>query len=329
VAVGPEVESLQIGDRVALEVGIPCWKCALCKEGRYNICPDMKFRSSAKIYPHFHGTLMEFTNHPERMCHRLPDSVSFTGGALAEPLAVCIHAIRRSNPPTRELVELAQSVGQETAALVFGAGAIGLLLASALATTENFTSIVIADIDAARMEIAKSLGLGLKTTQVLRSHPSNKPPLSPNASNSEQTANALENARAVASMLKEHHNIPHGFSRVYECTGVPTCMQAGIFASAAGGALVQIGMGTPVQTLPISAAALREVDLLGVFRYDGLAYPAAISLLASGKLAKTEEIIVTHRLKLVGEGQGEKAFTLSGKGLDENGKAVVKVIIEC
>lgn len=117
-AVGPEVKDLAVGDRVALEVGLPCRKCALCRQGRYNICPEMKFRSSAKLFPHLDGTLMELTNHPAEMCHKLPDSVSYTGGALAEPLAVCLHAIRRSNPPTREEVELARSVGEETAALV-------------------------------------------------------------------------------------------------------------------------------------------------------------------------------------------------------------------
>jgi L-iditol 2-dehydrogenase len=116
-----------------------------------------------------------------------------------------------------------------------------------------------------------------------------------------------------------------GFSRVYDCTGVPACVQAGIYASSPGGVLVQIGMGNPIQTLPIGAAALREVDIIGVFRYDGYAYPAAIALLASGKLKSTEEKVVTHRLSLE---EGERAFTLAGKGVDETGKPVVKVIIE-
>lgn len=326
-AVGPEVKDLAVGDRVALEVGLPCRKCALCRQGRYNICPEMKFRSSAKLFPHLDGTLMELTNHPAEMCHKLPDSVSYTGGALAEPLAVCLHAIRRSNPPTREEVELARSVGEETAALVFGAGAIGLLLAAALATAENFTQIVIADIDASRLEIAKSLDLGLKTFLIPRSDPSNPPPPS-TAPHSEQISYALQNAQTLANTLKETHGAPRGFSRVYDCTGVPACVQAGIYAAAAGGAVVQIGMGNPVQTLPLGAAALREVDLIGVFRYDGHAYPNAIALLASGKLAAVEEKIVTHRFKLAVEGEGEKAFTLAGKGVDENGAPVVKVIVE-
>lgn len=325
-ALGPDVKTLKVGDRVALEVGLPCRQCLLCKQGRYNLCPNMRFRSSAKVFPHLDGTLMELTNHPEEMCHKLPDSVSFAGGALAEPLAVCLHAVRRSNPPSKEDVALARSLGEETVALIFGAGAIGLLLAAALATSQNFTSIVIADIDAARLEVAKSLDLGLKTTLLPRS--SNPPPPPKDAPHSEQIAHALQSAQTVANTLKETHGIPNGFSRVYDCTGVPACVQAGIYASAPGGVLVQIGMGTPVQTLPLGAAALREVDLVGVFRYDGHAYPAAINLLTSETFKRVEEKVVTHRVKLAEEGQGERAFALAGKGVDENGVPVVKVIIE-
>jgi L-iditol 2-dehydrogenase len=322
-AIGSDVKHLQVGDRIALEVGLPCRKCARCRQGRYNVCSDLNFRSSAKLFPHSDGTLMELTNHPAEMCHKLPDSVSFTGGALLEPLAVCVHAIRRSRPPTREMVEVASAAGEETAALVFGAGAIGLLLASALATAEAFTLIVVVDIDAARLEVAKSLNLGIKTTLI----PSNTPP-SVEAPHLEQVSYALRNAQALATLLKETHGIPYGFSRVFDCTGAPSCVQTGIYASAAGGALVLLGMGTPIQTLPLGAAALREVDLIGIFRYDGFDYPAAISLIASGKLREVEERVVTHRLKLTGEGDGQRAFTLAGQGVDEKGKPVVKVVVE-
>ncbi|KAJ5767289.1 uncharacterized protein N7511_004905 [Penicillium nucicola] len=328
-ATGSSVATLKAGDRVALEVGLPCRKCALCKQGRYNICKDMRFRSSAKTYPHLDGTLMDRTNHPADMCHALPDSVSDAAGALVEPLAVCLHAVRRSHPPTKDEVALNTAAGEETAALVFGAGAIGLLIAGALAASENFTSILVADIDERRLDIAKSLGLGLKTALIPRGDPANPPPAK-DAPHAEQTAYALATAQSVAAALaaaasSESGLSMPGFSRVYDCTGVPACVQAGIYASAPGGVLVQIGMGNPVQTVPVGAAALREVDIIGVFRYDGAAYPAAISLLASGKMRSVEEKVVTHRVKLE---DGARAFQLAGAGVDEEGKPVVKVIIE-
>ncbi|GKZ21655.1 hypothetical protein AbraIFM66951_002315 [Aspergillus brasiliensis] len=324
-AIGPEVTTHAVGDRVALEVGLPCRQCALCQSGRYNICPQMKFRSSAKLFPHLDGTLMERTNHPASLCHKLPSHVSYAGGALVEPLAVCLHAIRRSRPPTAEDVSLAQSLGEPTAALIFGAGAIGLLLASALATSQHFSSVVVADIDASRLAIADELGLGLKTTLIPKADPANPAP-SRDAPAAEQTAWALQNAQRVAGILKESGGVQNtGYARVYDCTGVPACVQAGIYAAGAGGVLVQIGMGHPVQTLPVGAAALREVDILGVFRYDGYAYPAAIELMASGKMDRVEKMVVTHRVALA---DGDRAFSLSGKGVDEEGKPVVKVVIE-
>lgn len=70
VSVGSEVKNLKVNDKVAMEVGLACKKCALCCAGRYNICPDMLFKSSAKVFPHLDGTLAEFMNHPAELCHK-------------------------------------------------------------------------------------------------------------------------------------------------------------------------------------------------------------------------------------------------------------------
>ncbi|KAI9369754.1 chaperonin 10-like protein [Aspergillus egyptiacus] len=330
-ATGPETQHLKVGDRVALEVGLPCRNCPLClaSPSRYNLCPAMAFRSSAKTYPHLDGTLMELTTHPEDMCHKLPDNVSFVGGALVEPLAVCLHAIRRSNPPSKSPEGGSghgHGHGYGSSALVFGAGAIGLLLAAALAAQEIFTRIVVADIDASRLKIAEDLGLSNLSTFLIP-RPENPP--SRDAPHAEQTSFALATAQSVAGSLKaiigDVDTAGLGFTRVYDCTGVPACVQAGIYAASPGAVLVQIGMGNPVQTVPLGAAALREVDIIGVFRYDGFAYPAAIELMASGKMDVVEEKVVTHRLRLE---EGVRAFGLAGAGADEEGRTVVKVVIE-
>ena len=315
MAVGPGVASLQPGDRVALEVGLPCRACALCVQGRYNICRSLRFRSSAKTFPHLDGTLMDVTNHPASMCHKLPSTMTDVQGALLEPLAVCLHAIDRSKPPTVEEVEQATSAGEsETAALIFGAGAIGLLLASALATTTAFTSIVIADIDDSRLKIASSLPFADKIKTFLL----------PKTVPGETT---LDESSVAATRILDTFSMPHGFGRVYECTGVHTCVRTAIHASSPGGAVVQIGMGGPSQpAIPLGAAALREVDLIGVFRYDGRSYPKAVELMGSGKLDGVTEKVVTHKVA-IDEEWGQRAFKLAGSGVDEDGATVVKVAV--
>jgi L-iditol 2-dehydrogenase len=70
VAIGEAVTGFQIGERVALEVGVPCDNCRSCQRGRYNLCPSMRFRSSAKSVPHFQGTLQERVNHPAKWCYK-------------------------------------------------------------------------------------------------------------------------------------------------------------------------------------------------------------------------------------------------------------------
>lgn len=94
-------------------------------------------------------------------------------------------------------------------------------------------------------------------------------------------------------------------------------------AAKPGGKLVLVGMGSAIQTLPIAAAALREVDIVGVFRYAHT-YPVALELLGTGKLPRVHELI-THRRSLL---HADEAFVLARNGKDEAGTPVIKVLIE-
>lgn len=85
-------------------------------------------------------------------------------------------------------------------------------------------------------------------------------------------------------------------------------------------------MGTPTQTLPISAAALREVDLVGVFRYAG-AYAGAIAMLADAPAGLPDlRALITHRFRGI-EGVGE-AFEMAARVEDGEGRLVIKVVVE-
>ena len=87
-----------------------------------------------------------------------------------------------------------------------------------------------------------------------------------------------------------------------------------------------VGMGHPVQTLPLAAAALREVDIVGVFRYADT-YAESIELVQeSVKSGPDLTKLVTHRFH--GFNEVPKAFELAGKTKDDNGKLVLKVMID-
>ena len=87
-----------------------------------------------------------------------------------------------------------------------------------------------------------------------------------------------------------------------------------------------IGMGNPVQTLPISAASLREVDLVGVFRYAN-AYPRVIELLASRDASLPDLTkLVTQRFN--GMDSIPRAFDMTAKVKDDDGNLVLKVMVD-
>lgn len=66
----PAGSTLKVGDRVAMEVGVMCGECKWCKTGRYNLCPKMRFRSSAKTFPHLDGTMREYMTNDARLCYK-------------------------------------------------------------------------------------------------------------------------------------------------------------------------------------------------------------------------------------------------------------------
>ncbi|KAK5634459.1 hypothetical protein RRF57_010172 [Xylaria bambusicola] len=349
IAIGPNVRSgFEIGDRVALEVGVPCGHCSICRDGKYNLCKKMRFRSSAKSVPHFQGTLQERINHPAIWCHRLPDHISFEAAALLEPLSVAIRAANRANP----------SPG--STALVMGAGTVGLLTA-AMARQSGCISVTIADIDIGRVDYAVKHGFATHGFVVPRplqssasstsisSHSTMSTSLESSSttsgsvtSNSYQgqleypkrlAADMLSVSRAPAELQNEEEDEGVDFS--FECTGKEPCMQACLYATRPGGKVIMVGMGTPIQTVPLSVAHLKEIDILGIFRYANT-YPTGVRLLSaqvqSGRNSAPVPVLpsldnmVTHRFK--GLAAAKEAFELAGRTSDENGKLVLKVVIE-
>jgi L-iditol 2-dehydrogenase len=139
--IGKNVTSLSVGDRVALEPGVPCRRCEACKTGRYNLCPEVRFFAT----PPFDGALSDYAVSPADFAYKIPDTLSLDAAALIEPLSVGLHACRRGG----------LSAGQSV--FIAGAGPIGL---TSLAAAKAFgaTEIFISDVKPHRLEIAKKMG---------------------------------------------------------------------------------------------------------------------------------------------------------------------------
>jgi len=110
MAVGPNVAEEWIGKRVAVEPGVPCFKCEVCLRGDINLCPEVRFFGT----PPIDGAFRERFVHPAVMLEEVPEDFSPTDGAMLEPLGVAIHAVDLAKPRTG------------TGAVVVGCGTIGL-----------------------------------------------------------------------------------------------------------------------------------------------------------------------------------------------------------
>ncbi|KIV99419.1 uncharacterized protein PV09_08957 [Verruconis gallopava] len=317
-AVGSSVRSdLKVGDAVALECGIPCGACDLCHNGRYNVCPQLRFRSSGSKFPHFQGTLQQSVIHPAHWVHKLDLELSCDVGALLEPLAVTVQAERRSRAFKGSILSGARDTN-----LIFGAGAIGLLYSLA-AQAEGSRDIVMVDIDAGRLDFALKNGYASAIYQV---------PITKANSVEEKKEQAKETAKHISELIWPDGESVGSVQRTIECTGVESCLLSSIYATRNGGTVVLVGMGQPDHILPISDISSREINLIPTWRYANC-YPKAIEIakasvtgtpLKGVRLPNIEKLI-THTYD--GLAQIEQAFEYAGRTRDDAGKLILKVAV--
>lgn len=129
---GEGVDRLKVGDLVAVSPSRPCRSCRYCLEGKPNHCLNMRFYGSAMPFPHIQGAFREELVADQAQC---VVATGLTAGeaAVAEPLAVCLHAVRQAG----------EVLGKKV--LVTGSGPIGVLCVLA-ARRAGAAEIVVTDI---------------------------------------------------------------------------------------------------------------------------------------------------------------------------------------
>lgn len=145
VEVGKNVTGYEVGEKVSIANVIPCGSCPACLSGRENACMNRK-----AIGYEFNGGFEEYIRIPE-ICIKsgnvikLPESTSFTAGALIEPLACCIRGLKNAGTGFNDTV------------LIVGAGPIGLMHMQ-LSKIAGAKQVIVSEPNAMRREVALELG---------------------------------------------------------------------------------------------------------------------------------------------------------------------------
>ena len=147
--VGAGVVRVKPGDRIAVSPSQACGRCDYCREGREQLCRNMRFLGSASLFPHVQGMFSEYFVMSESQCYPVAGDASLGEIAFAEPLAVALHAVNRA----RGL--LGRSV------LVTGGGTIGCLTVIA-ARLAGAASVTVSDV--LERPLATALAVGAAHT---------------------------------------------------------------------------------------------------------------------------------------------------------------------
>lgn len=140
-ALGEGVTGLRLGQKVTIEPQVVCGACHPCRHGKYNLCENLKVMGFQTT-----GTASEYFAVDQQKITPLPDEMSYDQGAMIEPLAVAVHAVRR----------FGDIQGQRVA--VLGAGPIGNLVAQT-AKGMGAHSVMITDISQLRLDLAQKCGV--------------------------------------------------------------------------------------------------------------------------------------------------------------------------
>ena len=140
VELGTDVTTLHVGDHVSVDPNSYCGQCHSCRSGKKQLCTALH-----AIGVNEDGGFAEYCTAPEQQCYRLSPQISLEYGALAEPLACCLHGIDRAQIRTGDTV------------LVIGGGAIGLLMVQ-LSKLSGAAKVLLSEPVTVRREVGLQLG---------------------------------------------------------------------------------------------------------------------------------------------------------------------------
>ncbi len=244
VAKGAHISHLQVGDRVAVGAGSWCGTCARCREGRPNIC------ERAFVYGlHAHGGLAERACFPASMCLPVPPACSDEAAALAQPLAIALHALERGQ------IQPGMNVA------LFGVGGIGSLLLATLAVCPHLQPASLFCFESAQARLQQ-------VSRIAR------------------VDLALDPQTCDPSAVLAQATAGEGVDLAIEATGQPQMLLQALAVLRRGGRVLQIGLPKEPVALPIADMVQREQEIVTTNGHRcAVDLPAALTLLSTTNLA--------------------------------------------
>jgi 2-desacetyl-2-hydroxyethyl bacteriochlorophyllide A dehydrogenase len=259
VGVGSHVTGLEVDELVAIDPATPCGACRYCRAGRGNLCEP--YQAVGLTSP---GGAAEYVRVAAAKCYPLPPGTSAMTGALVEPLACALHGLDRVPLSMTDDV------------LIYGAGAMGLLLAQVLRRS-GVGSLSMVDLRMDRLSAAEVIG-----------------------------------ATAVATKAAVFDR-PDGWDLVVDATGVVAAIEDGLARVRKGGTFLQVGVADAAVSARFSPYRIyhEEIVILGSVAAHN-SFDRARNLLVSGVVDAGP--LITHTGGLTDYSDVLSAFR-SGVGL--------------
>ena len=251
--VGPDVKNIKVGDRVTSETTFTtCGHCSMCASKDYNLCGNRQ-----GIGTQINGSMAEYVVSREESVHVLPDNVSLLSASLTEPLACGVHAvIEKGNVQPGDIC------------VVFGAGAIGQMVAQVAKGCG--ATVIMAGLtnDAERFKIAKECGIDVTVDQMTQD---------------------------LKSIVMEMTN-NEGADKCFECSGAVVAANTALDLCRRKGTVVQMGVFSKSKVEICTDWILhKEINYVGSRSQKPSSWVKALELMADGKVVpeKTAKNFVT------------------------------------
>ena len=257
-ALGGGVTGLQIGKRVSIAPLICCGTCEFCQSDSGYLCRERRIFGVQSD-----GALQERVNVPAKTVFPLSEGISLREGALIEPVAVAVHAVRQAGDLRNGRVA------------IFGAGAIGLLIAQ-VARARGAAEVILLDINNERLNLARTLGF-----------------------------TGLNNAGVYPSSWFETAG---EFDYLFEASGASTVVEHFPRMLKPHGVIVIVGRFPLPVPLDLDAILLKEAKLVTSRYFSFLDYQDALQLLANQRVCVDSLIQGETLFDRLADGQGSEVM---------------------